>query len=206
MQLSGTSGFIYRVADWMMKIAFANLLWLLFTLMGLVLFGFYPAWVAMCSLMTSWHQGKEPPMFKTFWQTYRRVFLKGNIMAVIIMSVTLFMLVNLNIIRLFDGFAFYFFSFSTVGLFLLFLMWGMTFGLISGEKEQVSFSKQDFMEPLKRLVMSPLKILLCLLAIGIVYIMNGLIPGLLPVYSISLVGWVVTMLFTSTSNPERRTS
>jgi len=78
LQSSGT-GFIYRMADWMMKLAFVNLLWILFTILGLVVFGFYPAWIAMCRLMTLWSRGEDPPLFKTYWSIYRKVFMDEGV-------------------------------------------------------------------------------------------------------------------------------
>ncbi|WP_280769218.1 YesL family protein [Salipaludibacillus daqingensis] len=195
MQQTGTSGFIYRVADWMMKLAFVNLLWILFTILGFGVFGFYPAWIAMCRLMTLWSKGEEPPLFKTFWSVYRTVFLKANAIAlgIIIMFAVIF--VNLNIVSLFGGFFFYFYSISTFILLIVLILWTFVFGLVSAEKYKVAFSKIAFVEPIKRLVLSPGKSIVLILAIGVIYLLNGFIPGLLPVYSVSLICWVMIFLF-----------
>lgn len=36
MELNGLMGVLYRFAEWIMRLAYANLLWILFTLTGLV--------------------------------------------------------------------------------------------------------------------------------------------------------------------------
>lgn len=199
LEMSGTSGFIYRIADWLMKLAIVNLLWIFFTVAGLLLFGFYPAWIAVCRLISLWKDGKEPPIVKTFWSVYRQIFIKSNLVAFLGGVFVIILIVNLNIISFFEGFIFYFFSTSTVIVLIGFAVWMIIFGLAAAEKIKVSFTKESFIEPVKRMVLAPGKTLLLIVGIFAVYFLNGLIPGLLPVYSVSLIGFICVSLFTEGS-------
>jgi len=201
LQSSGT-GFIYRMADWMMKLAFVNLLWILFTILGLVVFGFYPAWIAMCRLMTLWSRGEDPPLFKTYWSIYRKVFFKGNLTALSIIIMTIFIFINLNVISYVGGFLFYFYSISVFIVFIIMILWTMIFGLVAAENSQVDYSRTTLIEPIKRLVLSPGKSIVLILGIGFIYLLNSFIPGLLPVYSISLICWIIVFLFVGRENTE----
>lgn len=202
MELSGISGFIYRVADWFMKLAVVNLLWIIFTILGLGVFGFYPAWISMCRLMTLWKKGENPPLFKTYWSVYRTVFFKGNFIGIGIIAMMVLTIINVNVIRSFDGFLFYFYSISTLIVSIVLILWTMILGLVLSEKNQVTYSKTLLIEPIKRLVLSPGKSIEFIFGIGIIYFLNGFIPGLLPVYNVSLICWMMVFLFVDGDNIE----
>lgn len=190
------------MADWMMKLAFVNLLWIFFTILGLGVFGFYPAWIAMCRLLILWSKGENPPLLKTYWSVYRRVFFKGNLMAIGIIAMSILIFININVISYFGGFLFYFYSISTLIIFIVMMLWSMIFALVVAENIQVIYSKTMLIEPFKRLVLSPGKSIVLIIGIGVIYLLNGFIPGLLPVYSVSLIGWVMVFLFVGRDNAE----
>ncbi len=64
------SGFIdgyYRFAVWVTKFAYLNLLWIAFSLLGLGLFGLFPATAAMFAVVRKWINGeKDIPVFHVF--------------------------------------------------------------------------------------------------------------------------------------------
>ncbi|WP_163536305.1 YesL family protein [Gracilibacillus sp. YIM 98692] len=60
-------------------LAYINALWILFTLAGLIVFGFFPATTAMYAVFRKRVMGDESiKVFRLFWSTYRREFIKGN--------------------------------------------------------------------------------------------------------------------------------
>ncbi|WP_084028990.1 YesL family protein [Bacillus sp. J33] len=62
-----------------MRLVYLNLLWIAFSLLGIVLFGFFPATAAMFSVVRKWIMGEtDVRVFKEFWQTYRKEFWKAN--------------------------------------------------------------------------------------------------------------------------------
>lgn len=79
MELNGFVGVLYRTSEWIMRLVYLNLLWIAFSLLGIVLFGFFPATAAMFSVVRKWIMGEtDVRVFKEFWQTYRKEFWKSN--------------------------------------------------------------------------------------------------------------------------------
>ncbi|ARK29548.1 YesL family protein [Halalkalibacter krulwichiae] len=80
MEMNGFMGSFYRISIFISRLAYINFLWILFTLMGVIIFGFMPATVAMFAVTRKWVNGAEDfPIFKTFWQFYKEEFLKANL-------------------------------------------------------------------------------------------------------------------------------
>ena len=58
----------YRFCEWVMRLAYLNLLWIGFTLAGAVIFGLAPATAAMFAVTRQWTLGKtDVPVFQTFF-------------------------------------------------------------------------------------------------------------------------------------------
>nr|WP_052044317.1 DUF624 domain-containing protein [Alkalihalobacillus alcalophilus] len=75
MQRSWADSPLYTISDWIMRLAYINLLWLLFMIIGLFIVGFMPATVAMFTVIRMLLMKEESvPIFKTFL-----TFLKRNL-------------------------------------------------------------------------------------------------------------------------------
>lgn len=93
---------LYKFTVWISRLAILNLLWLGFSLLGLVAFGFFPATVAMFVVLRSWLRGEDDrPIFRTYWQAYRANFLTANgygliiaLLGAIVYSNLIFMSLN----------------------------------------------------------------------------------------------------------------
>jgi uncharacterized membrane protein YesL len=84
MKESKQTQFLFLV-DWMLRLAYVNILWLLFVIAGLGLFGFMPSTVAMYTVMKKWiHEKGTFPLFSIFLKTYKMVFFKANFLFIII--------------------------------------------------------------------------------------------------------------------------
>lgn len=90
--MNPTSGFIYNVFEWITRLAYLNLLWILFSLAGGLIFGFFPATIAMFAISREWLKGNfDIPILKSFWDYYRRDFLKSNLLGIFI-SIIIFLI------------------------------------------------------------------------------------------------------------------
>jgi uncharacterized membrane protein YesL len=70
-------GKIYSLCEWIMRLAYLNILWILFTFAGLILFGLVPATTAMFAVTRKWVLGNtDIKLFITFWEIYRKEFFK----------------------------------------------------------------------------------------------------------------------------------
>jgi len=68
---------LFRVIS---RFALLNILWLSFTIFGLVVVGLFPATVAMFSVARKWVQGEEDvSVIKSFWAFFKVNFVKANI-------------------------------------------------------------------------------------------------------------------------------
>lgn len=83
--MAGAARGYYLVAIWITRFAYLNLLWVLFTVAGLLFFGIMPATVAMFAVVRKWQRGEdEIPVLTTFWKIYRQEFWKANSIGIIL--------------------------------------------------------------------------------------------------------------------------
>lgn len=72
-------GKVDGILRWVTRIAYVNILWLVFTLLGLVAFGLFPATTAMLFISRKWLAGEvDFPYFKTFIRAFKADFIKAN--------------------------------------------------------------------------------------------------------------------------------
>lgn len=83
--MNSTKNTIYQITEWITRFAYLNLLWVAFTLLGAVVLGLFPATTAMFSVCRKWLRGQtDVPVFRTFWNYYRKDFAKSNGMGLFI--------------------------------------------------------------------------------------------------------------------------
>ncbi|WHY02468.1 YesL family protein [Neobacillus sp. DY30] len=100
MDTSGFLGSFNKLLEWISRLAFLNLLWISFSLLGLIIFGFFPATVAMFAVARKWMLGNdEMSIFKTFWTVYKREFLKSNLLGAIIVVIGLILYIDLQFVK-----------------------------------------------------------------------------------------------------------
>ncbi|MBP2241527.1 putative membrane protein YesL [Cytobacillus eiseniae] len=90
----------YIATEWITKFAYINLLWLGFSLAGLVVVGFFPATISMFTIIRKWLMGEtDIPIFRTFWTTYKSEFIRSNQLGFIILVVMGLIVLDLVIIK-----------------------------------------------------------------------------------------------------------
>jgi uncharacterized membrane protein YesL len=98
--MKGWMNGLYSISEWVMRLAYVNILWIFFSIVGLVLFGFFPATVAMFAVVRKWvRKETDVPVFKWFWKTYKADFLKSNLLGIIILFAGFVMYFNFTIIE-----------------------------------------------------------------------------------------------------------
>ena len=120
MGLDGIVWKLYDISTWLMRLIYLNVLWLLFSILGLVVLGFFPATAAMFSINRKWTLGeKDIPIFKSFWETFKESFVQVNLVGYMLVILGYFLYVDL---RFFQGTEQFFISlFSYVIIFSLFI-------------------------------------------------------------------------------------
>lgn len=96
-------GIIYRTAVWITRLAYLNILWILFSILGLFLLGFYPATVAMFAIERKWIRGnKELAIFKTFKEEFFKNFKQGNIIGHCFTLLAILIYINYQFVMVMD--------------------------------------------------------------------------------------------------------
>ncbi len=179
-------GSLDRILKIILQVAWLNLLWILFTLLGVVVAGFFPATTATISVARKWVQNKEEiAVFKTFKQFYKKEFLKSNIIGWILTAMAAILYVNYQVlIQLGDQvsiivvFAFYFVIF----LYSILVIW--IFPLLSHYQSSI---KQYFKNALIiGITRMPITILIGITIFFILY-MSLRLPTMLLFCTVSLI-------------------
>lgn len=96
--LNGVFKWVYDTGDWLLKIMYLHILWVLFTLLGLGIFGITPATAAMVSVIHKWFEhDHDIPIFKNFFSFYKKRFLKANGLGLLLIAVGVFLYVDIRI-------------------------------------------------------------------------------------------------------------
>lgn len=120
MELRGLMKVFYTFSEWATRLAYLNVLWIGFSLSGLLIFGVMPATVGMFAVTGRWLSGDlEFPLFPVFWNSFRKEFIRSNVVGFVF---GLFIFLTLMDIRLFagnSGLLFYMFKSLLLGLFVI---------------------------------------------------------------------------------------
>ncbi|MGN8645972.1 YesL family protein [Gracilibacillus sp. HCP3S3_G5_1] len=120
-------GSLDRFLKIVVKVALLNFLWILFTLIGFVVAGVFPATTAIISVARKWIKDKElDEVFQTFKQAYKDEFVKANIIGLILTIMGAILYLNYHAllqlgdqIPVFVVFAYYFVIF----LYSILVLW-----------------------------------------------------------------------------------
>ncbi|RSL33899.1 DUF624 domain-containing protein [Salibacterium salarium] len=194
-----TGTFIYQITDWIMRLAIANALWILFTTLGGIVLGAYPASVACTALLREWIHGERPKPFRFFLVVYKQSFWKANAVFFPGMALAAALLLNVYSSLHFNGFWFYLFVSSTA-VFLIALSFLLLLALIPlAENESWKISLQ---RALNQLLLHPGRMFLIVLGTIIIGTCIRLLPGLLPLYSINIILLLMVCLFYMNDNQD----
>lgn len=99
----GISSKLYTFLNLIYRLAIINLLWLCFTVIGLILFGFFPATVAMFTVIRKEVLKEDMPIFQTFWSTYKQEFLKSNLLGLILVVIGYILYIDIVFLKYISG-------------------------------------------------------------------------------------------------------
>ncbi|WP_221566048.1 YesL family protein [Alkalihalobacillus sp. TS-13] len=180
-----------KVAYWMLKAAYINLLWILFTCLGLVVFGLFPSTIAMFTVVQKWFKKKDIRIFQTYWRMFRKEFIKGNGFGLIFLSLGYFLYYDFLLLQANHGSLQYLYPILVFILFVYILTLLFFFTVyVHFQLSFFQYLKQAFLIA----VVSPLETLLILAAIILMYIMITILPGIIPLFPGSILAFVTTWL------------
>ncbi|WP_423188897.1 YesL family protein [Alkalibacterium sp. f15] len=96
----GSMDMIMKALDWLVTLAYLNLLWLGFSLLGLIVLGVGPATFAVHSIVKKkLKQGDLSHIFTKFKHEFKKHFKDGNIYFGLVTAATLFIYVDIRVIQ-----------------------------------------------------------------------------------------------------------
>lgn len=111
----------YRVSEWIMRFAYVNFLWIVFTLIGLGIFGLMPATTAMFAVLRKWNMHEEDiQVFSLFWDTYKKEFIKSNVFGVFLFGTGYLLIIAYRILHSSEQPIYFLASYGVVALMLLY--------------------------------------------------------------------------------------
>ncbi|WP_179107252.1 YesL family protein [Sediminibacillus massiliensis] len=193
MEYSGFLGVISRIVVFIVQLAYLNLLWILFSLLGLVFLGFAPATLAMCSVTRQWIKGDvDLPIFHTFWSSFRTEFIKSNIVFYILLLLGGMLYIYAHLIQTLSGLPYYLVSTIFVtGLVPYIILLLYIFPVMANyEKKVAGYLKYAILMG----IASPLLTLLLGATIALLCIIFIIIPVTVPLFSGSLLSMAAMSL------------
>ena len=188
MELTGVMGTIHQVADKVSKFAYLNLLWALFTLVGILVFGLFPATIAMFTVLRKIILKEDFNCFKLFWKTYKAEFFKGNLLGIVLVLINSITFINVLFFRNMTGaIEFLFYPMVAIGI-LLFLMSLFVFPVyVHFDLHFLQIFKNSF----SFMLLYPLSSLSIIVNSLIVLIILYQLPALVVFYSVSIIGLII---------------
>lgn len=98
---SGMRGF-QTIFEWTVRLAYLNILWILFSLIGLGIFGVGPATISLFAIVRKIHRdGTDISIWKEFNHTYRSNFWRANGLMLVLIPIYIFIYMDYTLIRMF---------------------------------------------------------------------------------------------------------
>jgi uncharacterized membrane protein YesL len=189
MQLGSFSNAVYTFCDWVARLAYINLLWILFTLSGFILFGFFPATIAMLATLRQFIRKNDPPVFQTFLHYYKKEFFNSNKLGLVIAAIGFVLLVNIRFLQSTSQDLSSFLFYSSI------IMCGMYFLIICYTLASYVEVDQPLGTHLKNALLitisNPIPSLFLIFGFAAVYFAITYISGLGFFFSISILGLVI---------------
>jgi uncharacterized membrane protein YesL len=191
MQMSGAMGGIFRFSEWAMKLAYLNFLWILFTILGLGIFGIMPATVATFTIARKWlKQEEDVQIGKTFFSTYKKEFIKSNGIGFILYMIGIILYVNYQNMHVIENPIIHIVIVSFIFMMSIFYMILVLYIVpvyVHFELKLSQYFKYALMIGIMNI---PLTILM-ILSIYLLYLFLMFIPGLIPLFVVSMLALVI---------------
>ncbi|MCH7323086.1 DUF624 domain-containing protein [Solibacillus sp. MA9] len=162
----------------LLKIVYLNFLWLFFSMLGFFIFGLFPATIALFTVIRQLLCEVEKPISQTFWQTYKKEWLRGNGYAAISYVVIAILAI--------DFYAIYSFEFLTILLIPTMIIAFLVFGTLCFFFPVYVHFELSFFTTIKQAFLftltSPFTVLLNACIVLLMYGIFNLLPGAIPLF------------------------
>lgn len=194
MDNNGWTGLIYRITVWVMRLAYVNIIWILFSLAGLIIFGLFPATVGLYAVTRQWllKDIETVPVWKTFWKAYRSEFITANFIGYVFLIFGLIIFTNLNFLQSHTSLIFLVLSFIFWFIFIIYwIMWLFLFPIfVHYELKFLQYFKQTLLI----VILRPLEVILSIIGFVSIYFLFLYIPMLFLFFGMSVFAFITMWL------------
>lgn len=181
----------YLLLEWVMWLAYINLLWIGSALIGIIVFGIFPATIAMFTvirqLLLKDTTGKQ--ILKTFVLTYKKEFFKSNLIGLIFSLVGYLLYLDFLYIQNMNGATYYVFQ---IGLIFISIIYFISLLYIVPVYVHYNLKfHQYFRHALLIGILSPITTILIVIGLTLLYFLLVLIPGLIPFITTSTCAFII---------------
>lgn len=178
----------------MLSLIYLNLLWIIFTVLGLGILGLFPSTVALFGVirMLMIKENPEPlKVFQSFWRIFKKDFWRANSFGLFFTFVCYFLIFDFQFVQLSNG------QFNFLLPALIFILISSILALlfffpvyVHFELKYFQYIKQSFLIA----ITSPLELFGILASTLAMYFFLTFLPGAIPLFSGSLLAYVITLL------------
>ncbi|MFC7062941.1 YesL family protein [Halobacillus seohaensis] len=191
MNLFGSK--LYRIMEWITRMAYIQILWILFTLTGFVILGIFPSTVAMFAIVRDWLTGKtDIRLFSSYFKYFKADFWKSNLLGILITFIFLLISIDIYYIRLNVGGSLTWTSiplFAFMLIFLLFLFYLFPV-FVHFDLKITRILKNTFLI----MLISPIQSFFILICLASLFIVMRFIPALAIIFGISAYAFITMWL------------
>ncbi|MBP1969258.1 putative membrane protein YesL [Virgibacillus natechei] len=178
------------MCEWIVKFAYLNVLWFLFMVLGLGIFGIFPATIAMFTIIRKWIMGDtNRRMFPLFWETYKTEFIKSNKLGVIFAVIGFILYIDLLFVftveNTYAGYLFF-------PLIMMALVYVLTLLYVFPVYVHYDITiRQTIKNAFFIMVFSPISSALLVLSIFTLWFLAISFPAVIPFFSVNVLSWLV---------------
>ncbi|WP_084822341.1 YesL family protein [Bacillus sp. SA1-12] len=183
---------------WVVRLVILNVLWFLFSILGLFVAGIFPATAAVLGIVRKWLMGDKVKIWSSFKDIYRQEFKAANLMGWILSLMGIILFLNYRVIVnnhseivFIVPFAFYFIIF----FYTILVIWSFPL-LVHYKATCFKHFKNAIIIGLTKIQYTIVSgaIVSCLVYVSLSY------PGVIPFFTISAIGmgcmWLPLQIFT----------
>ncbi len=189
MELNGFLGVFYKIGEWVIRFIYVNVLWILFTLLGLVILGFMPSTVALFTIMRKWMNSEDFPVFNTYLTSFKEAFKKMNIVGLVLGIFIFILYLDYQIILIGTGTIFQIIAIVFIVILFIFALMLLYLFPVLAQYDLKVFAY--FKYSLLFAFVSPLATISMLVGLLFTGYLMSIVPGLIPLFAVSSLAFIL---------------
>ncbi|CAM4005193.1 YesL family protein [Lederbergia lenta] len=188
--MNGLTGKLYRASEFIMNMAYLNILWIGSTLLGGIVFGWAPSTVALFTVIRKWiMKDANLSIYRTYKEAFKKEFLKANGLGLIMAAVGLILTINIQYFVNQVGILFFTLKFFTFFIVIIYLATALILFPLYVQYEL------PFFQYLNKAVMigfvKPIWTLILIAGFFVTSFILLTLPGVIPFFGVSLCSYIL---------------